>query len=70
MVKRLNTKKAVEHLKEIGVETTSGTLEVYRCKGKGPKFFKVGHRVFYDPADLDRYAEGQAIETRDSLGDA
>lgn len=67
MKRRLNTKKAASYLTELGVEVTPGTLEVFRCKGRGPRYYKINHRVFYDPADLDQYAEGQVIETRDSI---
>ena len=34
---------------------TAGTLRVWRCKGRGPDYHKIGNRVFYKGADLNRY---------------
>ena len=35
------------------------TLEIWRCKGKGPRFIKLGQSkqagVCYDPADIDAW---------------
>ena len=31
------------------------TLAIYRCRGVGPKFRKVGGRVFYHRDDLDEW---------------
>ncbi len=67
MEKRLNTKQAAQHLKEKGAPFTPGTLEVWRCLGKGPRFLRVGgRRVFYEPSALDEFVMGQIVETMDS----
>jgi hypothetical protein len=61
----------------IGV--TPGTLRFWRCKGKGPRFIKLGGAkqagVCYDPADIDawkaarRFASNSAV-TVSHPGDA
>ena len=33
------------------------TLERWRMNGEGPRFVKLGLRVFYRPADLDAFIE-------------
>jgi hypothetical protein len=41
---------------------------VWRCYGRGPAYRKIGRRVFYRPEDLDKYLDGERIETIDSKG--
>jgi hypothetical protein len=65
--KALNTKQAATYLKEIGTPFSPGTLEVWRSKGRGPRYRKVCNRVIYLPADLEAFARGQVVETTDSL---
>lgn len=43
----LNTKQAAPF-----AGATEGTLENWRTQGVGPKFIKVGRKVFYDPDDI------------------
>ena len=52
----LNTKEAAERL-----GLSPGTLEVWRCLGKGPRYIKIGRRVGYDANDLDLYVESCKI---------
>jgi predicted DNA-binding transcriptional regulator AlpA len=33
------------------------TLATWRCRGKGPRFVKLGRRVLYRRADLDDWLE-------------
>lgn len=44
---------------------TPGTLEVWRCKGKGPRYIKLGRAkqstVLYDPADVRAWIESQKV---------
>lgn len=47
---RLNTPDAARYL---GV--ASKTLEIWRIKGGGPAFVKMGARVSYRQSDLDQY---------------
>ena len=64
--KSLNTPEAAKYLTDRGTKYTRGTLEVWRSQGRGPRYRKVGRNVFYAPGDLDRFAEGQVVETIDS----
>lgn len=42
------------------------TLEVWRCKHRGPKYAKIGRRVLYDPDDLEEFFALRAVDTRDT----
>ena len=53
----LDTKGAAEYL---GVEPI--TLKVWRCKGKGPAYHKLGNRVTYDIPDLDAHKLAHRVE--------
>ena len=48
----------------VGVQP--GTLEVWRCKGIGPRFVKSGSRVVYRLRDINEYLESR---TRTSTAD-
>jgi len=42
------TKQAASYLSQIkGIPTAKSTLEVFRCQGRGPRYRKIGSRVFY-----------------------
>jgi len=41
---------------------TEGTLAVWRCKGQGPAFFKIGCRVAYRGADLNAWLDARRVE--------
>ncbi|MCM0755302.1 helix-turn-helix domain-containing protein [Desulfovibrio aminophilus] len=43
-----------------------GTLEVWRCRGRGPAYQKLGRRVVYDRSDLDAFARAHTVLTTDS----
>lgn len=43
-----------------------GTLEVWRCLGKGPRFVKSGSRVVYRLQDINDYLDSR---TRKSTAD-
>ena len=43
---------------------TQGSLAVMRCKGRGPKYHKVGNRVLYLGKDLNDYLDAGRIEPR------
>ena len=59
---RVNTKDAA---KILGL--SAGTLEVWRCHGRGPRYKKIGRRVFYDINDLEAFANAYTVETVDSM---
>ena len=44
-----------------------GTLEVWRSIGKGPRYKKIGRRVFYAVGDLETFANAHTVETIDSI---
>ncbi|UYC12859.1 helix-turn-helix domain-containing protein [Xanthomonas sp. CFBP 8445] len=58
---RLKGPDAARHL---GISVS--TLEKMRVEGRGPRYVKIGGRVFYRRADLDAYIEGSVVETTDS----
>lgn len=62
---KLNTLEAAAYL---GVQPN--TLEVWRCKNKGPRYYKLGTRVIYDRDDLDAFLASRSIETMESDGRA
>lgn len=45
---KLNTEEVAEYC---GIK--KNTLEVWRCKHKGPRYYKLGSRVLYDIDDLE-----------------
>lgn len=59
---KLTTQEAAAYLR-----LKPGTLEVWRCHGRGPKFQKIGgRRVLYDFADLIEFARGCTVLTADT----
>ena len=38
------------------------TLRIWRCKGRGPKYVKIGSRVFYRGGDLNQFIESRLVE--------
>ena len=58
----LSEKQAAEIF---GISPT--TLRCWRWMKKGPKYYKVGGSVRYDPADIDVYLVGTPVETVDSI---
>lgn len=48
----LNTSEAAVYL-----TTPVGTLYYWRSRGEGPVTYKIGRRVMYDRADLDRFLD-------------
>ena len=57
--KKLNTQEAAAYL---GVKPC--TLELWRCRKKGPRYFKLGSRVMYDLADLDVWFFSRGVHHR------
>jgi len=41
-------------------------LDKMRMEGRGPRYLKVGNRVFYRANDLAAYLEAAVVETTDS----
>lgn len=62
-----DTQSAAKYLKSLGLAFRPGTLEVWRCKGRGPKYKRVARKVFYERSALDEFARGHTVETVDSV---
>lgn len=58
---RLKVPEAANYL-GVGIST----LDKMRMEGRGPRYLKIGGRVFYRLTDLDAYIEAAVIETTDS----
>lgn len=41
------------------------TLHLWRCKGKGPKYKKLGRAVRYARSDLEKWAADNTVRGRD-----
>ena len=51
---RLTTREAAALLRK-----STSTLEIYRCTGKGPRYWKAGGRVLYHLADLEAWEQSK-----------
>lgn len=58
---KLTTTEAAAYLR-----LQPGTLEVWRCRGRGPKYQKIGRRVIYDILDLQSFASAHTVLTSDT----
>ena len=61
----MTTPDASKYLIASGHRTTSKTLEVWRCKKRGPKYKKVGSRVYYERPWLDEFLAGLEVKIFD-----
>ena len=62
----ITTKQAAKYLSEVkGIPTAKSTLEVHRFKSRGPKYRKIGSRVFYTWAYLEEWANGLEVRIFD-----
>lgn len=61
MSRKMNTQEAADYL---GVK--KNTLEVWRCKHRGPSYSRLGSRILYDECDLDEFFAARRVVTRDS----
>lgn len=57
----LNTPEAAKKLR-----LSPGTLEVWRHLGKGPKYRKIGRKVYYTTQDIQDFIDHSEIKTIDS----
>lgn len=69
-VRLLTTKEASKYMEQRGVKAAPGTLEVWRCQGRGPRWRKIGRWARYVPTDLDIFIGGQVVETSDTYPEA
>ena len=63
--KAMTTKDAASYLNNSGYPGTAKTLEVWRCKKRGPKYKKISSRVFYEKAWLDEFMAGIEVKIFD-----
>lgn len=63
--KLLNTVEASAYLTSCGVPYSKKTLEVFRCRRRGPKFLKIVSRVYYKREWLDEFLRGLPIKVVD-----
>ena len=63
MLELLDTERAA---KAIGL--AAQTLAILRVHGGGPRYVKLGRRVFYDPADLAAWIEANKRANTASSG--
>ncbi len=57
MPDRMNTRAAAKYM---GV--AAGTLEQWRCKGKGPAYIRVGGKIVYARSTLTDYLRRHTVE--------
>ena len=62
MTNKLNTREAAAYL-----NLSPGTLEVWRCLGRGPMYAKLGRRVVYDRIDLETFVASRKTFTTDAM---
>jgi hypothetical protein len=61
----LNTVEASAYLTSCGVPYSKKTLEVFRCKKRGPKYKKIVSRVYYERSWLDEFLKGLEVKIFD-----
>ncbi len=61
----LNTRQASAYLNSCGVPYSKKTLEVFRCKKRGPKYKKIVSRVYYEKGWLDDFLAGLEVKIFD-----
>ena len=59
----LNNEESAAFLK-----VSPATLNTWRSRGLGPKYYKAGRRVLYKSQDLEEYINSGLVMTRDSFG--
>ncbi len=50
----------------LAVIATSGTLRVWRCQKRGPRYHRLGGRVVYSGKDLNDYIDSCAVDPADA----
>ena len=58
----MTTVEASEYIRSKGYPGTKKSMEVWRCKKMGPKYKKVGSRIFYQQNWLDEYLAGIPVQ--------
>jgi hypothetical protein len=63
--KLLTTVEASAYLTSRGVPYSKKTLEVFRCRKRGPKYKKIISRVYYEQSWLDEFLAGLEVKIFD-----
>ena len=58
----MTTVEASKYIRSKGYPGTTKSLEVWRSRKCGPKYKKVGSRVFYEKNWLDEYMAGIKVQ--------
>ena len=58
---RVNTREAADILR-----LSPRTLEIWRSRGRGPRYLKFSGKVFYNISDLEEFVNSSIVETVDS----
>lgn len=61
VAERMNVQRAASYL-----SIAKSTLDKMRGDGRGPRYLRLGTRVYYRREDLDEYLRGRIVETTDS----
>ncbi len=64
--KNLRTEEAAEYLRQLGIEISPNTMVMWRVHQRGPAYRKIVNKVYYDPEELERFAQGRIFHTLDS----
>ena len=60
----LDTAAASKWFHDVGVELAEQTLKNKRAHNQGPRFVKIGGKVRYRIADLERYLEKNTVDPK------
>jgi len=55
-----------EHDVQAMFGTPVGTLRNWRSQGRGPKYYKIGSRVYYRPAETEQFYFSHPVLTKDA----
>ena len=61
-MRNFNTREAVHYLEGLGITFSENTFNLWRSIGRGPRFKKIGRKVFYEQESLDDFAKGVTID--------
>ncbi len=59
LTENLLTEEQVSEILSLSIRTLQG----WRCRKRGPAYFKIGRTIFYDKSDISAYINAQKHET-------
>ena len=57
----LTETEAAEYLASVGISSSVLTLQTLRCRGRGPRFARVGRKVRYKTSDLEAWIADRTV---------